>query len=737
MGIGKLVRGVADVTRGRPGSAISLRKLTGPSLLGLRLGDRGRRRLAGPLVVAVALLLLVFPAFSVGGQAAQASTTAPTMSNCPTGMSKVTDGQFRVFACDDGPSAAADEQTALTDLGFLFGPETDLMGPPLPDNQVTGENGRIDVYLVASGQTLTREGDTVNLQTDRGCPCLGQAPWDAINGTVSSGYIVALRPEALAAGESFNSVLAHEFFHVLQFSHNTTKSCRKFWFLEASATWAEWQFAPGTAGTMVYPDISAFQAKPGVSLTDSVNRPPYADWMWPLFMQQQAGEASIGNAWKAMEGKTGCDALNAAINAQVPFSTHFGDFAVENFDSELANTATQVPAWPVNFGTDYPDWVAASNASAPAFPQIMPTQVPDNGVTLSKHPYPYIAQIPVNLPPLSAQYTHVSLVPPPATVVIGQGGSVEFDFSGLASSGVGVTLLAADSQKSGYAKNNGVWQRIDLTGGDTQAKVCFNADGTKKSMPLTGQFYVILTNATSGPSATPITGSYMVTQRTTCASEATGSLTLKTTVNSGTGIITKQSATLNLHYISASFLAGAYDWAYVPSANTWSEQYKQSFGCSGGRTETVSASGSGTMIGNDGIGALDAWEQSYSFTPSLPGVLLGGEKVQGTESGCANGPVTVGMAIGQGCPIGSIYAPFKGIYTVGDVGVDFTCSGSSKFYTVNISGTLTATDPIQCGLWTQNCSIGSSPPARQGTRTDGRNQVSNGLERLRPWPSFR
>jgi hypothetical protein len=35
---------------------------------------------------------------------------------------------------------------------------------------------------------------------------------------------------------------------------------------------------------MVYRWFNAFQSKPEVSLTDSKNRDPYADWAWPLFL---------------------------------------------------------------------------------------------------------------------------------------------------------------------------------------------------------------------------------------------------------------------------------------------------------------------------------------------------------------------------------------------------------------------------------------------------------------------
>ncbi len=672
-------------------------------------------RLAGPLVALPVLLVLGLP--PLGGQAAQASSGGVTMSPCPNGLAKpAQDSLLRVFACNDGPAAVRDEKTALADLQSLYTAETQLMGFPISDHQEPGEDGRIDVYLVTTGQTLTREGDPTNLATDPGCPCDGAAPWDAINGTVSSGYIVALRPESLAPGAAFNSVLAHEFFHVLQYRHNTTISCPSFWFLEASATWAEWWFAPSTADTMVYPDFSKFQAKPEVSLTDSVHRSPYQDWVWLLFMQQQAGVASIANAWKAMEGKTGCPALNAAVNLQVPFNPYFGDFAVENFDAQLPNLATNKnPAWPDNFGTNYPDWVAANNPAVPGrFPEIMPKLTPGKGIILSKKPYPYTAKETVNLPPLSAQYTKVSPVPPAARV-IGQGGSVEFDFSGLAPSGnLWVTLLAADKQTSGYATHNGVWQRIDLTGGDNQAKICLNLDGTKKNKPLTSQFYVILANRSSGASAAPVTGSYAITQRTTCAAEVAGPLMLNTTVNTGHGYVTKQSATLNVDFVSADFFPGAYDWTWSSGVMPWSERYKETYPCTPG-TETIKASGSGTISSTLDFlgGGPDFYENSYSFTPSFPGTLLEGERLPGTESGpCGNGPVNLSAAIGSGCPAGPTPGAFRGVYTSGDAGLNLTCSGTSKSYTVNISGTLTATDPIQCGLWTSNCSIGSATITR-------------------------
>jgi hypothetical protein len=164
---------------------------------------------------------------------------------------------FRIFACNSGPSALADIKAARADLRSLWGPETELMGDPVPDNTEPKENGRIEFYLVTAGQKLSRGAYTgtqaVDLSKDK---ALGEAPWEEVKGTVSSGFVVALRPESLPKGDSFKSVLAHELFHMLQFAHNTTLSCPKFWFLEASAT------APSGHATLPAPSHLLHHGRP-------------------------------------------------------------------------------------------------------------------------------------------------------------------------------------------------------------------------------------------------------------------------------------------------------------------------------------------------------------------------------------------------------------------------------------------------------------------------------------------
>jgi hypothetical protein len=676
-----------------------------------------RRRLSGRLALAAAALILLaspVPALaSHGTMQGPPPAASAGFDPCPHAEIMRAYLHFRIFACNDGPSALVDIKTARAYLHSLWGPETELMGDPVPDHAEPKENGRIDFYLVTAGQTLSRGAYTGDQAIDLSKHHdLGQAPWEEIKGTVSSGFAVVLRPESLPKGDSFKSVLAHELFHILQFAHNTTLSCDKFWFLEASAKWAEWYFVPQAAGHMVYPWFRDFQDKPQVSLTDSKNKAPYSDWAWPLFMQQQEGPGSIAAAWTAMQDKTGCDDLNTAVNSVLPFNSSFGDFAAENFDYRLPNLITGKKAWPVNFKANYPRFRRIANPKAPAFPQEPPRY---ESVALHQNHYPYTATVHVDLPPLSAQYRQIPLIQ--LYPYLGGGGSVEFDFSGLSPAGnADVTLLAADGQRSGYAVNNGTWERIDLGGGDTHAKVCLSADGTKRDHPLKGAIYVIVGNHSSGPLAAPVTGSYTVSQRTACATALSGALAISQTFNEAGGeIIIQQNANITIHMANSPFenLGNGFGAWQVAPGGSWSEQWKQTTICSDGPSEVTTAGGSGPFITSDiNAGFVTTYLEPYQFRPTFGAYFLSEEEPTTQSGGCPSGAGNVPMTIGQGCPVSSVF--FNGIYTAEKAGVNLKCSGTSNsdFYTIKISGILTATDPIQCGLWTKSCPIGSSTITR-------------------------
>ncbi len=669
----------------------------------------------------------------------------PTMSNCPNGMSDLVSPHFRVWACIDADSAE-DQEHATEMLEAMYKPMTDLMGAPLKDNSADGEHGRIDVYLVHPDQVVHRFGHTVDLATLITGGAVGATTQEAYQGPagcrrcVSSGFIVALRPEDTSS--SLNSTLVHEFFHVLQYAYNTTMSCRRFWFDEASATWAEWWFAPATANKEVYQWIPDFQKEPGVSLTDSAGRSPYSDWLWPLFMQQQAGGPSIiADAWKAIgrAGAGSCDTLNSAISSQLPFYDNFANFAVENFDHELPNLATKArewptPAFPVTFDRNYPSFTHSARPTVPGeFPEVLPRLEGSTSLFSATSAYPWSRTVEVNLPPLSAQYTKITLAP----AGVAHGGSVDFDFSGLSpATDLDVNLLAADDAPSRSAINDGKWERIDVAlsnlGDDpAHANICLNADGTKRAVlddgkpgdPVGGSyFYVIIDD--NGISGKPVTGSFTVTQRDTCATALSGDLTVDSTVEGAQTTTAHISADLSNN---CAHCDGPAAWQVT---GTWSAKYTYPMtNC------TITASGSGRLRGNDfpttygvlGESYLSVYQNPYSTTPYIPGAFLSTET--GTANGCGiSGPVP--LQAGFGCPdlfggpnaLGGWYQS-NGTYTAKDASVTFDChvTGTGEYlgYDDAITGTLTATDPVRCGLWPYCASGPGESSAAEGTSRPG------------------
>jgi len=654
--------------------------------------------------------------------AAGGSGVAPRMSHCKKGMTSDSDTHFTVWACNNGPGAATDVSAALRLADGMFSPMSSFMGrPPLPDSGGVAGGGstKIDIYLTGPGQSLRREGETTAAMAVSTASCSEVVASSGVmsvaepdpgtfqgpGGTKSSGYIVISRLLLDSCTQDFESSLVHEFFHLWSFRDNTTLSCPGFWFQEASATWAQWYFAPQTAAAMVYPYFAndslvspGFQETPGVSLTDSRSRRPYDDFVWPLFMQQQAGPGSIASAWHAMNGQRGCDALNAAIDAQVPFGRNFDSFAVENFDYQPVNFAG-AQAWPDNFGSKYQD-LHPGGGAAPAFPEIPPHLTALE--TLGIGPYPWTASTAVTLPSLSAQY---DLYQAPDVAE-----SIEFDFSALSNpKDLGINIIAADPG------TDPSYTRIPVTG--SHVRICFAADGAYTSGgPHTGggRIFVVLDNHHSGGNPATITGSYTVTARTACAASLSGTVKVTQHDTSGPLKIT-QFASMNMTLATTE----ASGWT-VTAPSSYAAQYKltEPAGCPGG-TQTTQAAGSGAMqpLGDF---ALSAYQAPYT-QPPMTGASALTESGPGTiTSPCGSEQITHFLGIvNVNCPpppVSTSQPGVQGTYAPQDTAVVFSCSGTytqgSATITNSVRGTLTATDPMPCGLWTAGCSIsGTAAPS--------------------------
>lgn len=262
----------------------------------------------------------------------------------------------------------------------LWRPMTSLMGEPLPDGfrgtsraedevQEAGD-GRLDIYIVeAPNVAYGRFIDNSAIATTYSAP-------REVNGG-QSAYMV-LDPTKAPSDLEFKSTVAHELFHTLEYRHvvlgmfgclypSLSQACggpnwKAYWFAEASAVWAEHEFVPEARAVQVYPRVERFLGtwRP---LTDTRNINQYDSFVWPLFMEQENGSASIADAWRAMEGKHGWDEIQQAVDAQLPFKEHFRDFAVRVWNEQL------LPGDPI-----HPRFNAPS--LDPTFPTTQPDEAP-------------------------------------------------------------------------------------------------------------------------------------------------------------------------------------------------------------------------------------------------------------------------------------------------------------------------------------------------------------------------
>ncbi len=328
-------------------------------------------------------------------------------------------------------AAVLTKTTAL--LGSLWGPETELMGEPLPDIPAGRSAGRfkapadddgnktrrIDVYVVAPGQPVRRNGDdesisgTILAETVSTPTSSATAPHDA-----RSGFML-MRLDQFSS-PAFKSLVAHELFHLLQFAHNAkaAQTCTnaKWWFAEASATWAQSYFVPETAAAQVYqqwfPDFQLGSSPDATSwsMEDASGKyHPYESFIWPYFMQQEKGPRSIADMWKAADTATNCAELNADLDHVLPFARFFHDFALRNLD----NSAT--------FGIDPTGEMSPTYQDLHSdFPADESPQLTTGNIALVRSGQPPLTES-VSIPPLRAWYYDLTVDPSVGQVIVDGG----------------------------------------------------------------------------------------------------------------------------------------------------------------------------------------------------------------------------------------------------------------------------------------------------------------------------
>jgi hypothetical protein len=273
------------------------------------------------------------------------------------------------------------------DMADLWGPMTAYMGDPIGDANVAGDqfadspeggDGMLDIYLVDA--SLRLHGRT--LSTGALASTVAWAPYVGPADAEATSTFIVVSPGAVA-GVELRSTLAHEFFHSLQAAHNRRgmwylairtggglpprQAWQWFWFVEASAVWAQDEFVPEARAVKGYERFTDdFQAST-LSMSEVNHSNEYASFVWPLFMQQELGRSAVADAWTKLEGKDGYAAATSVLDGMLPFTSRFRDFAVRDWNEALSPGNAIDPLFQVldpNFPTTQPKGKRASLGNA-------------------------------------------------------------------------------------------------------------------------------------------------------------------------------------------------------------------------------------------------------------------------------------------------------------------------------------------------------------------------------------
>ena len=305
-------------------------------------------------------------------QGARPATPGTTGSACPEGtVATATNWRseaslkapFQVWIqCSSDPAADdVDLAKAVALIEGIWKDMTKLMGSPVPDAGGPDEGGDsdIDFYLVGDGQVFKRGAGGQKLADPSVLAYELSSPPFANN--TSSGFLVMNRGRLYDA--EFKSDVVHEFFHALQDAYNQkiaftagANGSSEYWYTEASAVWAETDFARETTDVAVHPRFTQQFQKLRSSLhLSGAGLSMYASYIFPFFMQQKTGgDAIIQQSWANLRGVSGFDAANRTLGTVFDFTSNFRLFAIENYNTDLPGALDQGKRY-VGFDPKFPD----------------------------------------------------------------------------------------------------------------------------------------------------------------------------------------------------------------------------------------------------------------------------------------------------------------------------------------------------------------------------------------------
>ncbi len=363
----------------------------------------------------------------------------------PDGWASIANEELNITVwglCGNGRSTD-DLVAAMNALAAVVPDEIQLMGDPIPDDGTADEGGdsNIDVYLIE--QCLTRGGICRDVGTQEAGVEYPSSPFVGSPGAqASSGFVMIDR--SWTSLTDIDSILAHEFFHVLEDAHNETgllAGGNYHWMTEASAKWAEEFFVPSGRVGWVYPWLKDYESTTA-SLEGTAGGNAYMSFVWPYWMEQEASPDTVGAAWSAFDGLSGWNALNAALDGVFSFADNYRQFAVTAFNTTLpGGNGSQDPIdprWQAQDG-QLPKTGPTNPEKRSLAPEIAGAPAPGNKV-----------DVPEDFPPLSERYRILDVPDNVQKLVL--------DFSGLQPSS------ALDATALIHLKS-GNWIKQDLSTG--------------------------------------------------------------------------------------------------------------------------------------------------------------------------------------------------------------------------------------------------------------------------------
>ena len=247
------------------------------------------------------------------------------------------DTGFRVWACGASKTTVQSYLTDVINVGSRLWPlmtfeEPDGMGPAIPDTGAFNSdgNGKIDVYLLDAMAECRQRNGCQQIPGN----AVAAAPKDFPLNCARPGFPSNACSAYMLLGKdrlglpSFPADFAHEFFHILQMSHNGKMQLS--WYHEASAVWAEWAFEQASAKPGAHGWFRLFQFGQSLLWYIYGSDIQYRSWVWPLYQALTEGPSNVFETWKALEEAIRQDQTDKVLSEQLSFAEEFRNFAVRN-----------------------------------------------------------------------------------------------------------------------------------------------------------------------------------------------------------------------------------------------------------------------------------------------------------------------------------------------------------------------------------------------------------------------